>query len=118
MECTRCHKDFPEDQMYSYQGKAYCDDCLMEIGLHARECDPWETYSATHTTMKGTVSLTELQQKVHDFVKSQGRATREEVKERFNLSEAEMDAQLTPLMNSELVKEVSQGGKVYLVSIN
>ncbi len=32
-----------------------------------------------------------------------------EVKQHLNLSEAEIDAQLTPLMYSELVKERSEG---------
>ena len=117
MECTRCHKDFPEDRMYSYQGKPYCDDCLMEIGLHKEGCDPWETYAATRPPLKGMVSLTETQQKIYDFVKDQGRATRDEVKAKFNLSEAEMDAQLTPLMNSEKIKEHSEGGQFYLIPV-
>ena len=117
MECTRCHKDFPEDQIYSSQGKPYCDDCLMEIGLHPRECDPWETYSATRTKTGGTVTLTEMQQKVNDFIRSKGKASREEVQKYFKLSEAEIDAQLTTLMHSEMIKEHSEGGTIYLIPV-
>ena len=44
--------------------------------------------------------------------------TREKVKQHFNLSEAEIDAQLTPLMHSELVKAHSEEGNLYLVTVN
>ena len=88
----------------------------MEVGLHVEGCDPWATYSATHT--RGTAELTEMQKKVYEFIKSQGRVTRKEVKEKFNLSEAEMDAQLTPLMHSEMVKEHSEGDQFYLIPVS
>jgi predicted HTH transcriptional regulator len=67
---------------------------------------------------KGTEGLTELQKKVYEFVKSKGRVTREEVMEKFNLSEAEMDAQMTSLMYSELVKARGEEGKIYLVPVS
>jgi len=39
------------------------------------------------------------------------------VRKNLKLSEYEIDAQLTPLMFSELVKERSEGGKTYLVTV-
>ncbi len=67
--------------------------------------------------MKGTEGLTELHKKVYEFIKSQGRTTREEIQQSLSLSEAEIDAQLTPLMHSELVKERGEGGSLYLVPV-
>jgi predicted HTH transcriptional regulator len=94
----------------------------MEIGLHPKECDPWATYSATHTRegqrQKGTEGLTELQKTVYEFIKSRGKVTREEVMENLSLSEAAMDAQMTTLMHSELVKEHSEGDNFYLMPIS
>jgi predicted HTH transcriptional regulator len=94
----------------------------MEVGLHPKGCDPWASYSATHTRdglgLKGTEGLTELQKKVYEFVKSKGKVTREEVMKNFNLSEAEMDAQMTSLMHSELVKERGEKGNLYLVAVS
>ncbi len=116
MKCNRCGRQISEDQTYTYQGQALCEDCRMEIGLHPRGCEPWATYLATRAGA-GSQGLTELQKKVHDFVKSKGKATRAEVKKHFSLSEAEMDAQLTPLLHSELVKERSEGDESYLVPI-
>jgi len=92
----------------------------MEIGLHAGKCEPWATYLASkeRTGMKGTEGLTELQQKVYEFIKHQGKVTREEVEQKLKLSEVELDVQLTPLMHSELVKERGEGGNLYLVTIS
>ncbi len=93
----------------------------MDIGLSSKECDPWATYVDTHTReslgLKGAEGLTEMEKSVYEFVKSQGRATREEVMENLSLSEPDLDAQLVPLMHSELVKEHSEGDKMYLIPI-
>jgi predicted HTH transcriptional regulator len=93
----------------------------MEVGLPAGKCEPWASYLATRTRdslgMKGTEGLTELQKKVYEFIKGKGKTTREEVKQNLNLSEVEIDAQLTPLMHSELIKERGEGGNLYLVPI-
>ncbi len=122
MKCHQCGREIPKGESHPHQGQILCDDCFMEIGLHAGGCDPWATYSATRTReslgLKGTEGLTELQKKVYEFIKSQGRVTRKEVKEKFNLSEAEMDAQLTPLMHSEMVKEHSEGDQFYLIPVS
>ena len=121
MKCSRCGKEISEDQSYVYQGKVMCDDCLMDIGLSAKECDPWATYVDTHTRERlgqtGAEGLTETEKKVYEYVKGKGRATREEVMESLGISEFELDAQLAPLKHSELVKEHSEGDKMYLIPI-
>jgi len=121
MKCERCGREISEDQSYVHQGKVLCDDCLMDIGLSIKECDPWATYVDTHTRERsgqtGTEGLTETERKVYEFIKSKGRATREEVMANLSLSELELKAQLVPLMHSELVKEHSEGDKMYLIPI-
>ncbi len=121
MKCERCGKELTRDESYSHQGMTLCEDCYMEIGLHPKGCDPWASYIATHSRQtsgqKGTEGLTELQKSTYELIKRQGKATREEIKRTLNLSEAEMDAQVTSLLHSELVKEQSQGGQFYLIPI-
>tara|TARA_Y100000310_G_scaffold334327_2_gene413895 strand:- start:209 stop:415 length:207 start_codon:yes stop_codon:yes gene_type:complete len=67
--------------------------------------------------MKGTEELTELQKKIHEFIKDKGKVTREEVKQNLSLSEADIDTRLTSLMHSELVKERGERGNIYLIPI-
>ncbi len=121
MKCERCGKELTRDESYSHQGMTLCEDCYMEIGLHPKGCDPWASYIATHSRQasgqKGAEGLTELQKSIYELIKRQGKATREEIKRTLNLSEAEMDAQVTNLLHSELVKEQSQGGQFYLIPI-
>lgn len=120
MRCSRCGREISERERYVHQGQVYCDDCLMEIGLHAGKCEPWASYLASkeRTGMTGTEGLTELQRKVYEFIKRKGKVTREELKQNISLSEAEIDAQLTPLMHSELVKERGERGNLYLVTVS
>lgn len=122
MQCSRCQKKITESQSYVNKGNVYCEDCLMDIGLSARECDPWATYVDNRTReragQKGTEGLTELEKKVYNFVKSKGKATREDVMKGLKLSDTELRTQLIPLLHSELVKEKSEGRQQYLVVIN
>jgi uncharacterized membrane protein len=119
MNCSRCGREISERQTYAYQGKPFCEDCLMEVGLHAGKCEPWASYlsSRERTGAKGTEGLTPLQQKVYAFIRDQGKVTREELKKNLNLSEPEVDAQLTPLFHAELVKERGEKGNLYLVTV-
>ena len=121
MNCSRCNRELAEDRAYVYQGKVFCEDCLMEIGLSIKECDPWATYVETagrkrHGRTDAT-GLSEMQAKIYEFVKSKGRATREEVMSSLGLSEQDLQAQLVTLMHSELIKERGEGGNLYLVPI-
>ena len=122
MNCSRCGRQLTEDKAYIHQGKIMCEDCLMDIGLSLKECDPWATYVDTADRKRhgltGAAGLTETEAKVYAFIKAKGRATRQEVLEGLGLSQKELDAQLIALMHSELVKEGSEGKLQYLVPID
>jgi predicted HTH transcriptional regulator len=87
-----------------------------------KACDPWAVYSATRSRetlgLKGTEGLTELQQAIYEFVRSNGKATREELMRNFNLAEPELQTQLAILRHCQLVKGTKEGNKIYLVSIS
>ena len=121
MKCERCGREFVEDEGFVYQGKRICEECYMELGLHPKEGEPGGTYLATHTPggagPRGQQGLTETQEKVYQFIKGKGKVARDEVVKHFGFSEADIDAQLAALFHSEMVKEVHEQGKVYLVSI-
>lgn len=121
MNCSRCNRELTENQRYVYQEKVFCEDCLMEIGLSTQECDPWATYVETagrkRHGQKGAAGLNETQAKIYEFVKSKGRATRQEVMGNLGISELDLKIQLLPLMHSELLKERSEGDNMYLIPI-
>ena len=121
MKCSRCGKEIAEDQTYVYQGKPMCDDCVMAVGLSFKECDPWATYIDTSARKRhgatGTAELTDMEARVFDLVAAKGKATKQEVMQSLSLSEADLEAQLVTLMHSELVKEMGEAGKRYLVPI-
>jgi hypothetical protein len=33
MLCEACKKDFPEDEIYTFEGKQMCEDCAIDKGL-------------------------------------------------------------------------------------
>ncbi len=121
MNCSRCNRELTEAQSYVNKGKIFCEDCLMDIGLSTRECDPWATYVDTSARKRhgeiGAAGLTEAETKIYEFIRDKRRVTRQEVMKKFRLSEAELAAELLPLMHSELIKERGEGGQLYLIPI-
>ena len=120
MKCSRCNREISESEAYMHKGKVYCEDCLMDIGLSKSQCDPWSSYVDTRTKerqLKGKVELTDTEKRIYEFIKSKGKATRQEVMKKFGMSEEELKAQLIALMHSEMVKERSEGGAQYLTTI-
>jgi hypothetical protein len=121
INCSRCGRELTEDQAYNSQGKVMCDDCLMDVGLSPHNCDPWAEYVDTADRKRhgvtGTAGLTEAEKNIYDFIKANGKATRQQVMDGLKLSATELEDKLTSLLHSELIKEASEGGNQYLVVI-
>ena len=122
MECKRCGHQLSSSESYEYLGQTLCEDCYIDrYQASITACDPLAVQAASRSReklgLKGAEGLTEMEKKVYEFVKSKGRATREEVMEKFSLSELDLKAQLITLMHSELVKEHSEGDQMYLIPI-
>jgi hypothetical protein len=121
MKCSRCSKEITEDQSYVYQGKVMCEDCVMDVGLSLKECDPWASYVDTSARKRhgatGAAELTEVETKVYNLVKGKGKATRQEIMETLSLSQEDLNSQLVTLMHAELIKEMGEAGNRYLVPV-
>ena len=121
MKCNQCGREISGDESYSHRGRTLCEDCYIDAISPEKTCDPWATYLSTRTTeragLKGIDSLTEMERKIYEFVRSRGRAARGEVMAEFGLSARDLDPQLNVLMHAELVKEHSEGDKMYLIPI-
>jgi hypothetical protein len=121
MNCSRCNKVISEDQSYVYNGKVMCEDCVMDVGLTLKECDPWATYVDTSARKRhgstGTAELTDLEARTYELIKARGRSTKGEVMDSLKITEPDLDAQLITLMHLDMVKEMGEGGKRYLVAV-
>jgi predicted HTH transcriptional regulator len=122
MKCDRCGREISKDESFAYQGQTLCEDDYMDVmSSQEKTCDPWATYLSTKAResagQKGEEGLTDMEKKIYEFVKGKGRATRQEVIAEFGLSAEDLNSQLHVLMHSELIKEHSQGGTMYLIPI-
>lgn len=121
IKCSRCNRELTENESFVHQGKVFCEDCLMDIGLSIKECDPWATFvdisARKRHGEKGSAGLTDNEAKIYEFVKKQGKATRLEVIKYLGLSEGDLNFLLIPLMHSELLKERSESGEMYLIPV-
>jgi len=119
MKCNRCGRDIQEGDSYTHLGELLCEDCYLDMRLEVKACDPWAVHSATRfrksSGLMGREGLTDLQKAIYELVKRKGRATREEVKEGFGLTEPAMQNQLATLRHCELIKGHKEDGKVYLI---
>jgi hypothetical protein len=119
LQCKRCGRDISKDEGYEYLGETLCEGCYIDVKYPVKACDPWAVYSATRSRetlgLKGTEGLTELQQAVYEFVRSNGKATREELMKNFNVAGPELQTQLAILRHCQLVKGTKKDGRIYLV---
>lgn len=123
MKCQKCGRALTKDESFSYQGQTLCEDDYIKVLSKEteRECDPWATYLSARERggawPKTTDNLTELQKGMYDFVKSRAKVTRDGLMANYRLSEEELALHLQVLMHSELIKERSEAGVLYLVAI-
>jgi hypothetical protein len=121
MNCQRCGREIKQEDSFQLNNRILCEDCYMELGLHPRECDPWETYSATHTPggtgPRSVLELTDSQKKVLEMIKGSGKLARADLLTNMKLSEADADAIVTTLLRAELAKIISDGNNFYLVPL-
>lgn len=82
----------------------------MEESCHVRTCDPWPAYSAKRLRTSKE-RLTYLQKAIHNFVKSKGKAIKEKIADKFDLSQVKTENQLAILRHLELTKAKKEGEK-------
>lgn len=118
MKCNRCGRELSESESYIHQQKVFCEDCLMDIGLSSKDCDPWATYVDTRTKgHPGREDLSMAEKTIYEFILSRGKATREEVMQQLSLSKTDLNTQLIPLIHADLVKELGESGQMYLFPV-
>ena len=119
MNCAHCGCEIREIDSYQHLGQTLCEDCYIDIRNPPKACDPWAVYSATRSRQSqgitGSEGLTEAQKAIYEFIREKGKATREELIQRFQLKEIELQAHLAVLRHCELVKGYKAGDRIYLI---
>lgn len=117
--CADCGQEVPADDSYSRGGQTLCEDCFLKGSLGVKACDPFAARSAElfrkTSGIESTEGLTDLQKKICEFVRSQGKTTVDELLNQFPVSGPEMENQLAVLRHCNLVKGQKEGAGVYLV---
>jgi predicted HTH transcriptional regulator len=96
-----------------------CDDCYLEKSYRVKACNPMATYSAKRFQesdgLDARERLNDLQKAIYEFIKSKGKATGQELSNRFNISQAETENQLAILRHLELTKAKKEKNRIYIV---
>lgn len=119
IKCQNCGKSVSEDEVFSTEGKTLCEDCYIDVGRRIRVCDPWgerskKIFRDSHG-LEGTDGLTDLQKEIYQFIAEKGKATRNELAERFNLPPTELENQFAILRHCQLLKGKKEADTVYIV---
>jgi predicted HTH transcriptional regulator len=100
-------------------GHTLCEDCYLEESHPVRTCDPWPAYSAKRLKTSGSLeaeeSLTALQTAIFNFIKSEGKVAKQELTDKFGLSQMKIENQLAILRHLELTKAKKEGEKIFIV---
>jgi len=77
MICAKCGEEIPRGDEMNYMGQILCEDCYVDAVSLPKTCDVAAVYSAKLARkaagQRGTEGLTELQKKIYEYVKVNGR---------------------------------------------
>ncbi len=119
MECNICKDPIPEGEECQYNGKVICEDCYIETLSPPKTCDVAAVYAAKkHRAalgQSGTEGLTDQQKEIVEFVKENGKVTKQGIAEKFGLKPYELERQFAILRHCEILKGKKEGSNVYIV---
>jgi late competence protein required for DNA uptake (superfamily II DNA/RNA helicase) len=119
IKCQNCGKEISEEEVYTTEGKTFCEDCYIDVGHRIRVCDPWgerskRIFREDHG-LTGTDGLTDLQKEIYEYIRGKGKATKRELMEKFKLPATELENQFAILRHCQLLKGKKEGDEVYIV---
>jgi len=119
VKCQSCGCEISCEESYVLDGLTVCDDCYLEKSHRVIACNPLATYSAKRFQetdgLEAKERLNDLQKAIYEVIKSKGKVSPQELRNRFNLSQAETENQIAILRHLELTKGKKEGDKTYIV---
>jgi late competence protein required for DNA uptake (superfamily II DNA/RNA helicase) len=115
MRCQRCAQEIEAGEEREYHGQILCEDCYIDALSPLKTCDPWAVHSAKKLEqVSGTGSLTELQTRILNYLREQGKATPEDLCRALGITPKELEREFAPLRHMEKVRGEKAGDKVFL----
>ena len=119
VKCENCGDIVPKKWTFVHKEKVLCEDCYFDTQQQLQACDPLAVRSAKilreKAGHKGAEGLTDLQAKIYNYIKDNGKATANELLKEFKISIQHLKNQLAILRHCELVKGKKEQDDVYLV---
>jgi hypothetical protein len=107
MNCDRCKKEFPADELFPQGSEKLCDDCLMDMMSPAKACDPWAVKAAT-SSMKSKVDavaeLVGMEKCVYGLVADKGAVPLEALPGLCDATPKEVERAISVLRHMELLR--------------
>jgi hypothetical protein len=118
-KCDICGCKLKKEDALTEEGKTLCEDCYIECHHRIQACDPWAVRSKKifreEAGLEGTDGLTDLQKAIYEFIVSSGGVKKEEIAQKFGISQLEAENQFALLRHCELVKGQKRADGVYLI---
>ena len=113
MKCERCKTVVAEGEQRALHGQTLCEDCYMDLLSPLRVCDPWAVYSAKTFVKEeaAVLKLTPVQQKIVDILEHEGPQEPENLCERLQIKETDLERDIAALRHMEKIRGELRGGK-------
>ena len=111
-KCEKCGALVEPPEIYEFAGQSLCEDCFLEQKAKPVTCNPWAVYTARNTRAEAP-QLTEIQERILNLIKTQGRLEATEICEQLTISEAQFQNNFATLRHMELARGSKDGLKVY-----
>jgi len=110
------------EELFRYAAQDVCEDCYLEVMSVPKTCNPMQVRSAKiereKSGQQGTEGLLPEQKEIYDYLKTHGKATRQEVMEQFNLDQKGLEKHVSVLRHCELVRGFKDGNQIYLTTMD
>ncbi|ADK85880.1 conserved hypothetical protein [Desulfarculus baarsii DSM 2075] len=102
MQCNRCGRRTPEDELFDHATGTLCEDCYISAINPVRTCDPWAVFTAKHAPH--AESLTPLQQRIVDIVDKRQPLSHAALGEAAGLEPLDLEHELATLAHMAVIR--------------
>jgi transcription initiation factor IIE alpha subunit len=119
LTCSRCGAELEEKDAYEIGKEKVCEDCYLDMQMPQHACDPVAQHAADRFFgtfgKRDPEELLEEQRKVYEFIRERGKATEEEILNKFRMRPGEVKQIMIVLRRFKLTKGAKIDDKIYCV---